>query len=113
MTAPTTVADLLALLIQELSASGSIPLPAEDPTQPNLTLRGAIEAILWKETFELDLTGRPRAPELKDDAYGHLLSMRAEGLITQALVTAIAEAAKINTGQVIADAKASLVGSGS
>jgi hypothetical protein len=112
MTAPTNVADLLALLITELSASGSLPLPAEDPAQANLTLRGAIQAILWKETFELDLTDRPRSPSLKDDAYGHLLSMRAEGLITQALVTAVAEAAKVDTASVIAAVKAAMVGSG-
>jgi hypothetical protein len=108
-----TPQQLLALLVSELSASGSVPLQAEDPSHPNLTLREAIAAILWKETFLLDLTGRPRDPRLKDDAYGHILSMRAEGLITQALVTAVAEAAKIDTATVIAQAKAAYAAKGS
>lgn len=107
---PTTsqLEQLLAMLVTELSASGSDTLPAEDPTQPNLTLRQAIKAILWKTTFELDLTGRPRDPSLSDDLYGHILSMRAEGLITQALVTSLCEAAKIDTATIIADAKGAL-----
>lgn len=112
MTAPTTPEQLLALLVSELSASGSESLPAEDPTQPNLTLRQAIKAILWKQTFELDLTDRPRDPGLKDDILGHILSLRAEGLITQALVAAVAEAAKIDTAKVIANARAAYVSKG-
>jgi hypothetical protein len=104
--APPTVDQVLASLVSELSASGSLPLAAEDPTQPNLTLRGAIQAILWKNTTLLDLTDRPRDPTLQDDLYGHVLNLRAEGLITQALLTALAEAAKIDTATVIAEAKA-------
>jgi hypothetical protein len=75
-------------LVQELSASGSQPLQDNDGSL--FTLRGAIARILWKVNFLLPLINRPLPPTQTDDLYGHVLSMRAEGLITQALVTDMA-----------------------
>lgn len=75
-------------LVQELSASGDTPLLS--PTGVKLTLRQAIGWVLTKTTEVLGLTDRPVPPELADDLYGHILSMRAEGLITQAIVAQIA-----------------------
>jgi hypothetical protein len=107
MTAPATdVISLLTQLVNELSASGSIELLAEDGVT-KLTLRKAVAAILWKETFLLDLTDRPRDPTLTDDLLGHILNMRAEVLINQELLAAIGEALKLDTATIIADAKAS------
>lgn len=87
-------------LIQELSASGSTPLTAstDTVTAPNLTLRGAIGAILWKTNAAVDMKGtsgpseRPFAPGTPDDLLGHVLSMRAEQLQTQSLVSALISA---------------------
>ena len=107
MTAPQTPAELFALLLSELSASGSVPLPAEDPTQPNLTLREAVAAILWKNTFPLDLTDRPRSPNQTDDLYGHVLNARAEGLQNQALLAALCVKAGIDVTAILNGVKES------
>jgi hypothetical protein len=90
-----TTQETYAVLLQELSASGDQPLNASTPhfTQPDLTLRQAIGLILWKQAASLTLAdygGRPRDPKTSDDMYGHLLSLRAELLITQAIVTDLA-----------------------
>lgn len=79
-------------LMQELSASGSIPINAstEGHAQPNKTLRGAIAAIFWKTNALLPLSKRPVDPKVWDDLYGHVLSLRTEHLITQAIVTDLA-----------------------
>jgi hypothetical protein len=104
--ADITPQQLLALLTAELSASGAEPLVDADGTK--LTLRTAVGRILWKNTFLLDLTDRPRPPGEKDDLYGHVVSARAEGLQNQALLAAICEAANIDVAGVLADAKAAL-----
>lgn len=102
MTAPQlTPAELFNLLLSELSASGSVPLQAEDPTQPNLTLREAIGAILWKNTFLLGLLDRPRDPTKTDDLLGHVLSLRAETLQNQALLAALCERANIDVKSIL------------
>jgi hypothetical protein len=93
-----TVDQTLAYLIAELSASGDIPLTASTNTvpAPNLTLRGAINAILWITNAAVDLqgtgdaTGRPFPVSTPDTILGHILSLRAEGLITQAILTDLA-----------------------
>lgn len=90
-----TPQETYAMLVQELSASGDQPLNAstEHFAQPNLTLRQAIGLILWKQAASLTLAdygGRPRDPKTSDDMYGHLLSLRAEVLINQAILADLA-----------------------
>jgi hypothetical protein len=77
------------ILTQELSASGSQPLLDNDGTT-KFTLRGAIARILWKVNFLLPLANRPLSPTQADDLYGHVLSLRAEHLITQAVLVNLA-----------------------
>lgn len=84
-----TPEQLLALLTQELSASGSILLTSENGGPP-LTFREAVAAILWKQTTLLPLTNRPVPPTTPDDNYGHILSTHAITLQLLALVAAIA-----------------------
>jgi hypothetical protein len=48
----------------------------------------------------LTLTGRPLDPRIPDDLAGHVLSMRMEGLRTQALVAALCEANNIDVSDV-------------
>lgn len=78
----------LGVVAQELSASASTPLLDNDGTK--FTLRGAIARILWKVNFLLPLNNRPVSPTQTDDLYGHVLNLRAEGLITQNIVTNLA-----------------------
>ena len=75
---------LLEKLIVELGASAGIKLEANDGTA--LTLREAIEKVLWKNTKVLNLAGRPRDYQQGDDGFGHILSLRAEMQILQTLV---------------------------
>lgn len=96
-----TPQQLFSLLLSELSASGSVPLPAEDPTKPNLTLRQAIAAILWKNTTVLNLFQRPRNPATTDDLFGHVLNLRAENLQNQALLAALCAANKIDVPSIL------------
>jgi hypothetical protein len=90
MTTPSqmTPQQAFATLTQELSASGSQPLLDNDGTK--FTLRTAIARILWKVNFLLPLKSRPLPPTQSDDLYGHVLSLRAEHLITQAILTDLA-----------------------
>lgn len=88
MTSPTPLPVALQTLVQELSASGSEPLLDNDGTK--FTLRGAIRRILWKENFLLTLASRPVLPTQPDDQYGHVLSLRAEHLVTQAILVELA-----------------------
>jgi hypothetical protein len=88
MTTPSTPQQALAILTQELSASASTPLLDNDGSK--FTLRGAIARILWKVNFLLPLNDRPKPPNVPDDLYGHVLNLRAEGLITQAILTDLA-----------------------
>jgi hypothetical protein len=88
---------LFALIAQELAASGDTPLTASTDTvpAPHLTLRGAVQAILWVTNAAVDLRGtdgpsaRPFPLSQADTVLGHLLSMRAEQLQTQALLSAL------------------------
>jgi len=84
----TTLPQSLQTLLQELAASSSTPLTDNDGTR--MSLRQAIARLLWKENFLLPLTNRPVAPTQPDDQYGHTLSTRAEGLITQAILVDLA-----------------------
>lgn len=68
----------------------------------------AVQSILWKETFLLDLTDRPRDPTLKDDQYGWVLNTAANVLVNQALLTALCEAAKIDVASIVASVKAAI-----
>lgn len=95
-----TPQQLNELLLRELSASAGQPLLDNDGTK--FTLRGAVARILWKVNFLLPLTGRPVDPRKADDLYGHILSMRMEGLRTQALVAALCQQAKIDVSAVLA-----------
>jgi hypothetical protein len=94
-----TPQELYALLLKELSASGSVKITT--PEGDYLTLREAIEQIFWKERGGHDLSnGRPRHPGEEDDQLGHVLNARAEGLFTQSVVVAIAEKLDINVGKI-------------
>lgn len=88
MTTPATPQQAMAILATELAASASTPLLDNDGS--TFTLRGAIGRILWKVNFLLGLKGRPVAPNRPDDLYGHVLSLRAEHLVTQAILTDLA-----------------------
>jgi hypothetical protein len=92
MTAPsqTTPQQAFQTLTTELSASGSQPLLDNDGTK--FTLRGAFGRILWKVNFLLPLANRPLPPTKLDDLYGHVLSLRAENLINQVIITDLAAA---------------------
>lgn len=100
MTTPATPEQALTVLIQELSASGDTPLTASTDTvpAPNLTLRAAINAILWITNAAVDMKGtddatpRPFPPTQADTILGHILSLRAEVLQTQAIVADLASA---------------------
>ena len=96
MTEPMTPQELYNLLLRELAASGSEPITT--PEGDNLTLRQAVEQIFWKARGWHGLEGgRPRHPNVKDDQLGQILSMRAEGLFTQACVVALADKYDIDT----------------
>lgn len=104
MTAPTPE-QAFATLMQELSASASTPLTASTDTvpAPNLTLREAVNAILWVTNAAVDMAGtgsangpRPWSPTIPDTILGHVLSLRLEGLITQAIVTELAAKAGVD-----------------
>jgi len=92
-----TPQQLYELLLKELAASASTPILT--PEGDKLTLREAIEQIFVKERGMHDIKGRPRHPKEKDDQLGHVLSMRAEGLFTQAVVVAIADRFNVNVDE--------------
>ncbi len=93
-------------LLNELSASAGQPLL--DNNGQKFTLRGAIARILWKVNYLLPLTNRPVDPRKVDDLYGHVLSMRMEGLRTQALVAALCERAGVDVQAVFAKVEESV-----
>lgn len=89
---------LFETLLNELSASGSTPLTASTDTvpAPHLSLRAAIQAILWVSNAAVDMKGtndpagpRPWDPIVPDNSLGHMLSLRGELLQTQALLSAL------------------------
>ena len=90
MSAPNqmTPQQTLGVVAQELSASAATPLLDNDGSK--FTLRGALARILWKVNFLLPLYNRPVSPNQTDDLYGHVLSLRAEHLITQNILTNLA-----------------------
>lgn len=85
-------------LVQELSASGSTPLL--DPSGNRLTLRQAVGWVFTKCSAVLSLSGRPRTPSQADDLYGHILSLRAEQLITQAILAELATRSGVNVADI-------------
>ena len=97
-TPPTTPQELYELLLKELSVSGSVKI--KTPEGQNISLRQAVEQIFTKQRGWFNLTGRPRHPGKTDDQLGHILNARAEGLFTQAVVVAIADQLKIDTGAI-------------
>lgn len=117
MTTPTpmTPEQALTILIQELSASGNTPLTASTKTvpAPELTLRQAVNAILWITNAAVDMkgtddaTGRPFPPNTPDTILGHILSLRAEVLQTQAILADLASSLGRDVPTLLANAKAS------
>lgn len=101
-----TQAQLNQILLSELSASAGVPLLDNDGTK--FSLRGAVSRILWKVNFLLPLTNRPVDPRKADDLYGHILSMRMEGLRTQALLAALCQRAGIDVSAIIAQVEESV-----
>jgi hypothetical protein len=102
----TTANQALAVIIPELSASGETPILDVDGTT-TLTLRQAVSRVFSKITTILTLSQRPVSPPAGDDLYGHILSMRAEQLITQAIVADLASSMGRDVNTLIANAKAS------
>lgn len=100
-----TPQQLFDQLVAELSASGAVPLVDADGT--HLTLREAVERLLWKETFLLTVADRPVPPTTADDQYGHVLSTHAVALQNQALLAALAAKQGIDVGATLAAATAS------
>lgn len=86
-------------LVAELAASNA-PITAVG-VQGKVTLRQAIANIYWKLSSVLTLAGRPRSPNAGDDQFGHVLSMRAETLVNQAILTAIADRINDPSGPLI------------
>lgn len=108
MSSPTTPEQAFGLIASELSASASSPLlDNDDPAKP-FTLRTAIGRILWKVNHVLPLANRPVAPTIKDDQYGHVLSLRTEHLITQAILTDLAARLGTDVNKIRAQVIASL-----
>ena len=103
---PTNPQDLYNLLLSELSASGSTLIVT--PEGKTLTMREAIAALYERECYVHGLQGRPYHPGDQDDQLGHLLSARAEGLFTQALLVALAEQVGIDVEALYEQVKASL-----
>jgi hypothetical protein len=117
MTSAQTPEQLAAQLLAELSASGDVPLTASTDTveQPNLTLRGAIQAILWVTNAAVDMKGtsstygaRPWPVTVPDTILGHILDMRIENLQNQALLAALGEAAGIDVAGILAQVKSEI-----
>lgn len=88
----TTPQQTFATLISELSASGSKPINASTEGHPSndKTLREAVGLAYWKTNALLPLNDRPRDVKEWDDLFGHILSMRAEQLVTQAILANLA-----------------------
>lgn len=83
---PVSTEEDLIDVVKELGSGPDL----QTPEGTNLTLRGAIGEILEKtRTQLLTLAGRPRNPTQKDDLLGHLLNIRAEGLVNQAFLQKI------------------------
>lgn len=112
---PMSPEQALTTLIQELSASGQTPLTAATKTvpAPNLTLRQAVQAILWITNAAVDMkgtddaAGRPFPPSASDTILGHILSLRAEVLQTQAIVADLAAALGRDVKTLMANAQGS------
>lgn len=107
MTTPTTADQALAILIPELSASGQEPILDTDGST-KLSLRQAVSRVFAKITTILTLGQRPLSPTQGDDLYGHILSLRAEQLITQAIVADLAARLGSDIPTLITNAKAAL-----
>jgi hypothetical protein len=86
------------LLLKELSVSGSIPIVTPDGQK--ISLRAAIGQIYLKECGLYDLKGRPHHPSKPDVQLGHLQSLRAENLFTQALMVALADHYGLDTAAI-------------
>ena len=93
-----TAQEVLELVAQQLAASGDVKLSLPDGS--NVTLREALGVVLWKESAQLRLDGRPVSPTVEDDQYGHVLSTRAEHLVTQALIEELCAKTGINTAAI-------------
>lgn len=109
MTAPTqqmTPQQAFQTLTNELAASASDPLLDNDGTK--FTLRQAIKRILWKVNYLLPLANRPKSPTQTDDLYGHVLSLRAEQLITQTVLFNLASKLGVDVATLRAQVIASL-----
>ena len=101
-----TPQELYELLLRELSASGSVKI--RTPEGDELTMREAIEQLFTKQRGWYDLAGRPRHPAQDDDQLGHVMSARAEGLFTQALVAELARKAGVDVAKIYAQVQRSL-----
>jgi hypothetical protein len=85
----------LADFVSAFGTSTLVQDPVQDPV-PDL----GTTPVLPTGAGDLTLTGRPLDPRVPDDLAGHVLSMRMEGLRTQALVAALCEANNIDVSDV-------------
>lgn len=106
MTDTLTPQQLYELLLRELSASGSTKITTPEGDQ--LTLREAIEQVFHKERGLHGLEQRPRHPGQTDDQLGQVLSARAEGLFTQALLYELAKRSGIDVAGIYRQVQGSL-----
>jgi chromosome condensin MukBEF MukE localization factor len=93
------MADILADVLKEMSASGAAPAILS-PEGKSLTLRQAVAEMFGKVRAVLSLSGRPRDPRAGDDLYGHLLSLRAENLILLEVVFELARQQDIDPQEI-------------
>jgi len=100
-----TPQEVLELVAKELAVSGSIPIVIKGK---NVSLREGIAEVVRQEKAEYTLANRPGAPMAADDQYGHTMSARAEGLITQAIVKELAVKSGIDVAAIVADVKKGL-----
>jgi hypothetical protein len=93
-------------LLRELAASGSTEILSPDGRK--LTLREAV-AELYEQACSLhDLKAQPIHPRTAAPQLDHVLSTRAEGLFSQAVIVAVADHLGIDVGALYASVRRSL-----
>lgn len=105
--APVDAQDLYALLLTELSASGSTPIM--DRNGNKVTLREAVAQLFVATTLPADLVGKPLSPKSPASLVDHVTSARAEGLFNQAILAALADKAGIDIASLYAQVQASFL----
>lgn len=90
------------------SAATPRPEPVPEPQPPVVVPPQRPEQTPVEALVGQRLTGRPWHPDKADDLLGHVLSMRAEGLVTQAIIVALAEANGIDVQRIYQEVRDAL-----